>query len=141
METNDFPALPGAPAHAPAQEPSRFLDIVKGTAKMKLDDDQDTLPEDLSPPYDEGPRPSVPDHDTAAIASPESRSKSSSVCETPVVSIEKSNDAVEVAALPVMNGDVKAGGKTGTPVVSINTSVDREAGSISPRPHSLVGFL
>ena len=47
MTANDFPSLPGVADPAPSAEPSRFLDIVKGTSKMKLDDDQETLPDDF----------------------------------------------------------------------------------------------
>lgn len=156
METNDFPALPGAPAPTPAPapvpapastEPSRFLDVVKGTAKMKLEDDQETIQDDLTnSEYEDGPR-SIVDHasDNATIASSKPRSKSSSVSETPVVSVEKSCDGEEVSGTPLLNGELKSmtkspggGAGGGVPVVSINTNTDRgDGGSISPRQHSL----
>ena len=71
METNDFPALPGAPAPPPAADPTRFLDVVKGTAKIKLDDDQEVLAEDLcNSIYEEsgGQRASIPDIGSDAVA-------------------------------------------------------------------------
>ena len=154
MKTNDFPALPGAPDPTPSNEPSRFLDVVKGTAKMKLDDDQDTIPEDMAPEEYEEPRAVVPEPavtEPATSVSPKPRSKSSSVSETPVVSVEKPGiPAVPEATAPVVvdspvspplvNGEVKAVvGKTSVPVVSINqTTAERESGSISPRQQSLV---
>ena len=147
METNDFPALPGAPAPPPAADPTRFLDVVKGTAKMKLDDDQETLTEELchSLYEDNGQRASMPEigNDSSAVLSPKSRSKSSSVSETPVVSVERSagggeEEVVAVAAVPLVNGEVKMNSKSSVPVVSINANVDRESGSISPRQQSLV---
>ena len=140
METNDFPALPGAPAPAPSAEPSRFLEVVKGTAKMKLEDDQEGLPEDLCPAlYEEGPRPAVQEvpNDTAALLSPKSRSKNSSVSETPVVSVDRT-EVEEVPAAPLVNGEVKAAAKAAVPVVSINAAAERESGSVSPRQQSLV---
>ena len=147
METNDFPALPGAPAPPPAADPTRFLDVVKGTAKMKLDDDQETLTEELchSLYEDNGQRASMPEigNDSSAVLSPKSRSKSSSVSETPVVSVERSTgggeeEVVAVAAVPLVNGEVKMNSKSSVPVVSINANTDRESGSISPRQQSLV---
>jgi len=127
METNDFPALPGAPDPAPAGEPARFLDVVKGTSRIKLDDDQETLPDDLIPDqdYDDS---RTQDQVTEAIASPKSRSKSSSVSETTVVSVEKVEPESSTSpTVPMVNGEVK----NKVPVVSINT--ERESGSISPR--------
>lgn len=156
MENTDFPALPGAPAPALATEPSRFLEVVKGTAKMKLDDDQDTLPDDLCPPYEEAPRgPDPPSEPGSGILSPKSRSKSSSVSETPVVSVEKINqEQEEQMPIPLTNGEVghpggdnpdpsfqmKPGKAGPVPVVSINAvSQERDSGSVSPRQLSLVG--
>jgi len=147
METNDFPALPGAPDPAPPNEPARFLDVVKGTAKMKLDDDQETLPEDLvTEDYEELRVHNDLPAETVAV-SPKPRSKSSSVSETPVVSVEKGgldlqSDASAISTVPLVNGEVKAGsGKVQVPVVSINsTSSDRESGSISPRQQGLDGL-
>ena len=147
METNDFPALPGAPAPPPAADPTRFLDVVKGTAKIKLDDDQETLTEELcNSLYEDGQRASMPEigNDSSAVLSPKSRSKSSSVSETPVVSVERSGgeeEVVAVAAAPLVNGEVKMNSKSSVPVVSINANTDRESGSISPRQQSLVSLL
>jgi len=151
METNDFPALPGAPAPPPAADPTRFLDVVKGTAKMKLDDDPETLTEELchSLYEDNGQQRAsqMPEigNDSSAVLSPKSRSKSSSVSETPVVSVERSGGgggeeevAAVAAAPPMVNGtDVKMNSKSSVPVVSINANTDRESGSISPRQQSL----
>jgi len=142
METNDFPALPGAPAPPPAADPTRFLDVVKGTAKIKLDDDQETLPEELcNSLYEDGQRASMPEigNDSSAVLSPKSRSKSSSVSETPVVSVERSGGEEEVVAVaaPLVNGEVKMNSKSSVPVVSINANTDRESGSVSPRQQSL----
>jgi len=153
MKTNDFPALPGAPDPTPSNEPSRFLDVVKGTAKMKLDDDQDTIPDDMNPEDYEEPRALVPEPitepPTATSVSPKPRSKSSSVSETPVVSVEKAGipptEATSPAtdspiSPPLVNGEVKpAVGKASVPVVSINPTTERESGSISPRQQSLDG--
>ena len=150
MKTNDFPALPGAPDPTPSNEPSRFLDVVKGTAKMKLDDDQDTIPDDMNPEDYEEPRALVPEPVTEPAntsVSPKPRSKSSSVSETAVATVDKA-PAPEVSSPlaadnPVtpslVNGEVKAVvGKTSVPVVSINPGAERESGSISPRQQSLV---
>jgi len=153
MKTNDFPALPGAPDHTPSNEPSRFLDVVKGTAKMKLDDDQDTIPDDMNPEEYEEPRALVPEPVTEPAntsVSPKPRSKSSSVSEPPIVSVDKAGiPAPDVtsplatdspAQTPLVNGEVKAVvGKTSVPVVSINPGPERESGSISPRQQSLDG--
>merc|ERR1712106_108877 len=155
MKTNDFPALPGAPDPTPSNEPSRFLDVVKGTAKMKLDDDQDTIPDEMNPEEYEEPRALVPEPVTEPAntsVSPKPRSKSSSVSETPVVSVDKAGiPAVpEVSSSPVaadspvspplVNGEVKPlVSKTSVPVVSINPAAERESGSISPRQQSLDG--
>jgi len=131
METNDFPALPGAPDPAPAGEPARFLDVVKGTSRIKLDDDQETLPDDLIPDqdFDES---RTQDQVTESISSPKSRSKSSSVSETPIVSVEKVEPELATSpTVPVVNGEVK----NKVPVVSINT--ERESGSISPRQQGI----
>ena len=145
METNDFPALPGAPAPPPAADPTRFLDVVKGTAKIKLDDDQETLPEELcNSLYEDGQRASMPEiGNDSAVLSPKSRSKSSSVSETPVVSVERSGGEEEVVAVaaPLVNGEVKVNSKSSVPVVSINANTDRESGSVSPRQQSLVSSL
>jgi len=158
MKTNDFPALPGAPDPTPSNEPSRFLDVVKGTAKMKLDDDQDTIPEDLNPEEYEELR-IVPDTVTEATANTVSpkvpRSKTSSVSETvSQVTVEKggvppmSPTSQSPPAgppmsppVPLVNGEtVKAvPGKASVPVVSINPTGERESGSISPRQQSLDG--
>jgi hypothetical protein len=141
METNDFPALPGAPAPPPAADPTRFLDVVKGTAKIKLDDDQETLPEELcNSLYEDGQRASMPEiGNDSAVLSPKSRSKSSSVSETPVVSVERSGVEEEVVAVaaPLVNGEVKMNSKSSVPVVSINANTERESGSVSPRQQSL----
>jgi len=155
MKTNDFPALPGAPDPTPSNEPSRFLDVVKGTAKMKLDDDQDTIPDEMNPEEYEEPRALVPEPATEPAntsVSPKPRSKSSSVSETPVVSVDKAGIPVvpEVSSSPVaadspvspplVNGEVKPlVSKTSVPVVSINPTAERESGSISPRQQSLDG--
>jgi hypothetical protein len=153
MKTNDFPALPGAPDHTPSNEPSRFLDVVKGTAKMKLDDDQDTIPDDMNPEEYEEPRALVPEPVTEPAntsVSPKPRSKSSSVSEPPIVSVDKAGipapDVISPLATdspalpPLVNGEVKAVvGKTSVPVVSINPGPERESGSISPRQQSLDG--
>ena len=42
MMTNDFPALPGSRETGPAkgEEPRGFLEVVKGTAKLRLDDQE-----------------------------------------------------------------------------------------------------
>merc|ERR1719282_1677708 len=145
METNDFPALPGAPAPPPAADPTRFLDVVKGTAKIKLDDDQEVLAEDLcNSIYEEsgGQRASIPDIGSDAVAgaiiSPKSRSKNPSVSETPVVSVERTATEEEVVVMaPLVNGEVKTNAKASVPVVSINANSDRDSGSISPRQQSL----
>merc|ERR1719427_2277438 len=81
MKTNDFPALPGVPDHAPPAEPARFLDVVKGTGKLQLGEDgPEDGQQDEVEVLDSGPEPAV---------SPKPRSKSSSVSETPVISVEK----------------------------------------------------
>ena len=115
---------------------------------MKLDDDQETLTEELchSLYEDNGQqRASMPEigNDSSAVLSPKSRSKSSSVSETPVVSVERSagggeEEVVAVAAVPLVNGEVKMNSKSSVPVVSINANADRESGSVSPRQQSLV---
>jgi hypothetical protein len=137
METNDFPALPGAPAPPPAADPTRFLDVVKGTAKIKLDDDQETLPEELcNSLYEDGQRASMPEiGNDSAVLSP----KSSTVSETPVVSVERSGGEEEVVAVaaPLVNGELKMNSKSSVPVVSINANTERESGSVSPRQQSL----
>jgi len=152
MKTNDFPALPGAPDPTPSNEPSRFLDVVKGTAKMKLEDDQETIPDEIVGDEYEEPKILVPEHSepTVASVSPKPRSKSSSVSEAPIVSVDKSvnqaNEVVSPIAIdsptspPLVNGDTKTvTGKTNVPVVSINPTSERESGSISPRQQSLDG--
>jgi hypothetical protein len=42
MMTNDFPALPGSRETGPAkgEEPRGFLEVVKGTAKLRLEDQE-----------------------------------------------------------------------------------------------------
>ena len=145
MKANDFPSLPGVPDPAPAAEPSRFLDVVKGTSKMKLDDDQDTLPDDFIQDdcSDEVRAPGNEAAVEAASVSPKPRSKNPSVSETPVVSIERqslspSEDVTSqphegLVSPPLVNGEVKtASGKGGQ---AIN---ERDSGSISPRQQSLV---
>merc|ERR1719209_79569 len=113
---------------------------------MKLDDDQETLTEELCHSlYDNGQqRASMPEivNDSSVVLSPKSRSKSSSVSETPVVSVERSagvgeEEVVAVAAVPLVNGEVKMNSKSSVPVVSINANTDRESGSVSPRQQSL----
>jgi len=144
MKANDFPSLPGVPDPAPAAEPSRFLDVVKGTSKMKLDDDQDTLPDDFIQDdcSDEVRAPGNEAAVEAASVSPKPRSKNPSVSETPVVSIERqslspSEDVTSpphegLVSPPLVNGEVKtASGKGGQ---AIN---ERDSGSISPRQQSL----
>eukprot|EP00092_Neocalanus_flemingeri_P033334 GFUD01036249.1.p1 GENE.GFUD01036249.1~~GFUD01036249.1.p1 ORF type:complete len:1259 (+),score=360.89 GFUD01036249.1:411-4187(+) len=152
MKTNDFPALPGAPDPTPSSEPSRFLDVVKGTAKMKLDDDQDTNPDELNQEEYEEPRilPETATETVAASVSPKPRSKNPSVSETTAVSVEKvgmpPTEASSALATdgpvspPLVNGEVKPMvGKASVPVVSINPTAERESGSISPRQQSLDG--
>ena len=133
MKANDLPSLPGVQDPTPASEPSRFLDVVKGTAKMKLDDDQETLPDDFLQDDVDEPRSVVTENasEAASSVSPRPRSKNSSVSETPVVSVERSGmsptdpGVVEdgLVSPPLVNGDVKN---------------ERDSGSISPRQQSLV---
>ena len=142
MKANDFPSLPGVPDPAPNTEPARFLDVVKGTSKMKLDDDQDTLPDDFIADEVE-PEPAV-EQDSVSV-SPKPRSKNSSVSEsqtvTPVVSVERplSPPSDGLVSPPLVNGDAGPGKVSkSVPVVSINTNNDRDSGSVSPRQQSLV---
>jgi len=154
MKTNDFPALPGAPDPTPSNEPSRFLDVVKGTAKMKLDDDQDTIPDDINQDDFEEAGTLAPEVAAAepinASVSPKPRSKSSSVSEAPAV-VEKATVLTPELSSPISTGDIPSSpplvngdakpmvGKASVPVVSINPSTERESGSISPRQQSLDG--
>ena len=146
MKANDFPSLPGVPDPAPAAEPSRFLDVVKGTAKMKLDDDQETIPDDfIQEDCDESRSLGLEAAaEPASSVSPRPRSKNPSVSETPVVSVERAAlSPVEAAspgqdppAPPMVNGEVKVGGaKAGPP-----SSQERDSGSVSPRQQSLVSW-
>ena len=101
------------------------------------------MPEELcNSLYEDGQRASMPEigNDSSAVLSPKSRSKSSSVSETPVVSVERSGGEEEVVAVaaPLVNGEVKMNSKSSVPVVSINANTDRESGSVSPRQQSLV---
>merc|ERR550532_2194355 len=75
MKANDFPSLPGVPEPQPNTEPARFLDVVKGTSKMKLEDDQETLPDDFI--SDEVEPEHAVEADPVSV-SPKSRSKHSS---------------------------------------------------------------
>ena len=148
MKANDFPSLPGVADPAPAADHNRFLDVVKGTAKMKLEDDQETLPDDfIHDDVEESRNLGVEaiSEPTAVSPSRDPRSKNSSVSEqTPVVSIERSGglplspDAVSPAhdgliSPPLVNGET-GGGK----VTAVTKTNDRDSGSISPRQQSLV---
>ena len=136
MKANDFPSLPGVPDPVTNTEPTRFLDVVKGTSKMKLDDDQETLPDEFISDEVE-PENSV-EVDPVSM-SPKSRSKHSSVSETPVVSVERplSPPSDGLVSPPLVNGEIKPG-KTNVPIVSINANNDRDSGSVSPRQQSMV---
>ena len=138
MKANDFPSLPGVPDPVTNTEPTRFLDVVKGTSKLKLDDDQETLPDDFISDEVEQPEQSGGEAESVSV-SPKSRSKHSSVSETPVVSVERplSPPTDGLVSPPLVNGEVKTG-KANVPVVSINTNNDRDSGSVSPRQQSLV---
>ena len=59
-------------------KPTRFLDVVKGTSKLKLDDDQDTLPDEFISDELEQENPGGESADLVSV-SPKSRSKHSSV--------------------------------------------------------------
>ena len=50
-DINNSPSLPGVPKTA--AEPSRFLDVVKSTSNVKLDDDQEIIPDDFTQDIDE----------------------------------------------------------------------------------------
>ena len=136
MKANDFPSLPGVPDPVTNTEPTRFLDVVKGTSKMKLDDDQETLPDEFI--SDEVEPENAVEADPVSV-SPKSRSKHSSVSETPVVSVERplSPPSDGLVSPPLVNGEIKSG-KTNVPIVSINANNDRDSGSVSPRQQSLV---
>ena len=136
MKANDFPSLPGVPDPVTNTEPSRFLDVVKGTSKMKLDDDQETLPDEFI--SDEVEPENAVEADPVSV-SPKSRSKHSSVSETPVVSVERplSPPSDGLVSPPLVNGEIKPG-KTNVPIVSINANNDRDSGSVSPRQQSMV---
>jgi hypothetical protein len=64
MMTNDFPALPGSRETGPAkgEEPRGFLEVVKGTAKLRLDD-----PESGDSAYSGG---GPPDEDSVVTVEP-----------------------------------------------------------------------
>lgn len=133
MKANDFPSLPGVQDPTPASEPSRFLDVVKGTAKMKLDDDQETLPDDFLQDDVDEPRSVVTEKASeAASVSPRPRSKNSSVSETPVVSVERSGMS------PTDPAGVLEDGLVSPPLVNGDVKGDRDSGSISPRQQSMV---
>ena len=138
MKANDFPSLPGAPDPVTNTEPTRFLDVVKGTSKMKLDDDQETIPDEFI--SDEVEQENSVEADPMSM-SPKSRSKHSSVSETPVVSVERplSPPSDGLVSPPLVNGEIKPG-KSNVPIVSINANNDRDSGSVSPRQQSLVSF-
>ena len=146
MTANDFPSLPGVADPAPSAEPSRFLDIVKGTSKMKLDDDQETIPDDFIQDDcgDEVRSPAVEATVEAASVSPRPRSKNPSVSETPVVSVERqtlspSEEVTSHEGLvspPLTNGEAKTPSGKGGQVIN-----ERDSGSISPRQQSLVSCL
>ena len=150
MKANDFPSLPGVPDTAPAAEPSRFLDVVKGTSKVKLDDDQETIPDDFIQDDCDEAKSLVPaDAEPASSVSPRPRSKNSSVSETPVVSIERSGMSPTDAMSP---GPVSGGndglispplvnGETKPAMTSSKSGNEREGGSISPRQQSLVSRM
>ena len=78
MKANDFPSLPGVPDPVTNTEPTRFLDVVKGTSKLKLDDDQDTLPDEFISDELEQENPGGESADLVSV-SPKSRSKHYSV--------------------------------------------------------------
>merc|ERR1712098_911966 len=111
MKANDFPSLPGVADPAPAAEHNRFLDVVKGTARRKLEDDQETLPDDFIHDEVEESRnlgvEAIPESANVSAVSPsrDPRSKNSSVSEqTPVVSIERSGGG----ALPLSPDSVSS---------------------------------
>jgi len=136
MKTNDFPALPGVPDHAPPAEPARFLDVVKGTGKLQLGED--------GPEENQQDEVEVLESGPELAASPKPRSKSSSVSETPVISVPElaagSPAQSGLISPPLVNGEAKACvGKSNVPVVSINPGSEREGGSTSPRQQSLDG--
>ena len=137
MKANDFPSLPGVPDPVTNTEPTRFLDVVKGTSKLKLDEDQETLPDEF---ISDEVEPEQPGGETEPVSvSPKSRSKHSSVSETPVVSVERplSPPSDGLVSPPLVNGEIKPG-KTNVPIVSINANNDRDSGSVSPRQQSMV---
>lgn len=149
MKTNDFPALPGASTVANAVpkkqvevvdpgatpwESSRFLDVVKGTAKIKIGEESDSghNTKETSPvPQDEQEFVDNEAQDTPEVVNQQQkageRSKSSSLCETPVVSVE----------VPLINGEMKQTGKT--PQISIHNQTHNEntQEQVSPRTQSM----
>lgn len=163
MKTNDFPALPGAPAPTltivrkqvevvdPAtpweSSSSRFLDVVKGTAKVKLGDESDsgqnTKENSPVPPDDQDSIEGCTASDTQEPVDTAKhqikygeRSKTSSVSETPVVSVD-TREKKDSSHHPLINGEVKTGK---TPLVSINNPSsynESSSESISPRTQSL----
>ena len=137
MKANDFPSLPGVQDPAPAADNPRFLDIVKGTAKMKLDDDQETLPDDFLQDQDvedAGVRSVTDPASESASVSPRPRSKNSSVSETPVVSVERSG-----VMSPTEPAGVLEDGLISPPLVNGDAvKNDRDSGSTSPRQQSMV---
>jgi len=141
MKTNDFPALPGAAAAARKQmelmdpatpwESSRFLDIVKGTAKVKLGDESD------SGHNTKETSPVPPDDQDSADGDIVDNTADTNTCNVLDVSVESTS--VE-SAPTVVNGEVKGSGKT--PLVSINSPVavsgnEASSDSTSPRTQSL----
>lgn len=149
MKTNDFPALPGASTVAntvqrkPVEvvdpgatpwESSRFLDVVKGTAKMKIGEESDSghNTKETSPvPQEDQELVENEAHDTEELRDQQhkagERSKSSSLCEAPVVSVEA----------PLINGEIKPSGKT--PQISSHNQTHNEntQEQVSPRTPSM----
>jgi len=162
MKTNDFPALPGASTVANAVprkqielvdpgatpqpwESSRFLDVVKGTAKMKLGEESDSghntketspVPQDEQEVVSSQPHSNEADIEATEVVHQQQksgeRSKSSSLCETPVVSVE----------IPLINGEVKASANISgkAPQISIHNQTHNENtsdSSVSPRTQGM----
>jgi len=143
MKTNDFPALPGS-RDAPArrgEEDRAFLEVVKGTPKMRLEDGEEVFSGDEAEVSSQPPAdiPEESSHKQSIVRSGE-RSKSSSVSEVPVptAAVEEPVAVVEAPVQTVtattneslVNGDIKPGK---TPVVSINSFNAERDGATSPR--------
>jgi len=152
MKTNDFPALPGSldtPARR-GEEDRAFLAVVKGTGKLRLEDDDVMSGGEEGEGDVEHHAPAAPvvvnnvDESSHKQSNFRSTERSSSVSESAAAVEEPAAASVDI---PLVNGDVKPAveskskpvaatgdAKPKTPVVSINAT-DRE-GAISPRATS-----